>query len=367
MLVRAARQDPRASALLGVSAPPVETVQAALRPGQALLEYLLTADRLIIFVITADRIRVTQAELDRAALSARVRLLRDLWGTSRSDWRSGLAASRALHQTLIAPVLAPGWLSDINDLLVVPHGILAHLPFAAMQNDRTGRFLVQDFAVTHLPSAAVLTSAGAGSTSKAVDAPAAGFAPFPVELPASGPEVAAFKAHSLRAIVHLGTDASEAALRRALAGTGGVHVATHGVLNARNPMFSRIELARPPVTSPENDGRFEVHELLGLTVRSPMVFFSGCETGAGKEWTEDPVLGTADLTLAQAVLAAGAQQVVSTLWRIDDAGAAEFAEQFYRHLSFRIRLGRVRHRATGAGCGGPIQQPVLLGGIRPEW
>jgi CHAT domain-containing protein/tetratricopeptide (TPR) repeat protein len=362
MLVRAARQDPRASALLGVSATPVETVQTALRPGQALLEYLLTANRLIIFVITRDRIRVTQNELDRAALSARVRLLRDLWGTSRSDWRSGLASSRALHRTLIEPVLTPGWLSGISDLLVVPHGILAQLPFAALQNDRTGRFLIQDHTLTHLPSAAVLASAGARPALNVGDAPSAGFAPFPAELPASGPEVAAFTTHTPRAIAHLGADASEPAVRRALAGTGGVHVATHGVLNARNPMFSRIELARPSVGSPENDGRLEVHELLGLTVRSPLVFFSGCETGAGKEWTEDPVLGTADLTLAQAVLAAGAQQVVSTLWRIDDAGAAEFAEQFYRQLSSEPVSGAFALAQRTLAAGGRFGSPYYWAG-----
>jgi CHAT domain-containing protein len=72
---------------------------------------------------------------------------------------------------------------------------------------------------------------------------------------------------------------------------------------------------------------------LGLAIRSPLVFFSGCETGAGLEWTAELVRGTGDLTLAQAVLSAGAANVIMTLWRIDDVGAAEFAADFYR--SFR--------------------------------
>jgi hypothetical protein len=37
-------------------------------------------------------------------------------------------------------------------------------------------------------------------------------------------------------------------------------------------------------------------------------------------------------TLAQALLYAGARNVVSTFWRISDEGAAAFAEQFYKHL-----------------------------------
>jgi CHAT domain-containing protein len=37
-------------------------------------------------------------------------------------------------------------------------------------------------------------------------------------------------------------------------------------------------------------------------------------------------------TLAQAFLQAGASNVVATLWRIEDRGAASFASAFYRHL-----------------------------------
>jgi hypothetical protein len=95
-------------------------------------------------------------------------------------------------------------------------------------------------------------------------------------------------------------------------------------------MFSRIELSR--ATDLGFDGRLEVHEILGMVIGSPLVFFSGCETGAALEWTDDPVSGTGDLTLAQAVLAAGASNVVMTLWRIDDAGAGAFAGRFYRNL-----------------------------------
>ena len=39
------------------------------------------------------------------------------------------------------------------------------------------------------------------------------------------------------------------------------------------------------------------------------------------------------ITLAQALLAAGASHVIATLWRIDDNGASILAERFYRYLS----------------------------------
>jgi CHAT domain-containing protein len=111
-----------------------------------------------------------------------------------------------------------------------------------------------------------------------------------------------------------------------------VHVATHAVMNVRNPMFSRVELARGSSGGPDDDGRLEVHELLGMTVTSRLVVLSGCETGVGAAWSTQFDRGEDYATLAQAFLYAGARSVVATLWRVEDEGAAVFAERFYRHL-----------------------------------
>jgi CHAT domain-containing protein len=72
--------------------------------------------------------------------------------------------------------------------------------------------------------------------------------------------------------------------------------------------------------------------VLGLRVHSPLVFLSGCETGVGAEWATGFARGEDYTTMAQAFLYAGAADVVATLWRIEDEGAAAFAEHFYRGL-----------------------------------
>jgi CHAT domain-containing protein len=132
----------------------------------------------------------------------------------------------------------------------------------------------------------------------------------------------------------MGNRATESRLRDALEQQPQVHIATHGVLNPRNPLFSRMELARGS-GEPADDGRLEVHEILGLTIGSGLVFLSGCETGVGLAGSTDFVQGEDYATLALAFLYAGAANVVSTLWPIEDEGAARFAEHFYHNLSFR--------------------------------
>jgi CHAT domain-containing protein len=335
LLIRAGQEQPRAAVLLGSQAVDLKAVRSALEPDEVLLDYLITADRAFVFVVTRDTMRVVQTELTAGALTNRVRLLRDLWGAPGREWRWALGAARGLHHTLIAPLQDAGVLRGGKRLLIVPHGILGQIPFAALVDERTGHYLVQDYTISSLPSAAALAALRrrAAATSD-WSLSAAGLAPFPEELPATRLEVEAFRASLTRATVQLGPQATEAAMRRALARPGLVHVATHGVLNAANPMFSRIELARAGPNAAD-DGRLEAYEVLGLTIRSPLVYLSGCETGAGPLWTDSPVRGAAELTLAQSFLSAGAGNVILTLWRIDDAGAAAFAGRFYRLLQHR--------------------------------
>jgi CHAT domain-containing protein len=189
--------------------------------------------------------------------------------------------------------------------------------------------------VIELPSATAFAALrGSVMTAPLTTTGGTGFAPFnaPDQLPGSGAEVSAFRDASRDREMILGRDASESALRDALSRSTVVHVATHGVMNLQSPLFSRIEMAARPRAGPDDNGRLEVYEVLSLPIRSSLVFLSGCETGAGLEWLNDPVRGTADLTLAQAFLAAGAANVVTTLWRIPDRGASQFATSFYSFL-----------------------------------
>ena len=343
LVIRAARVAPRATAVLGGGGPDVGAMRAALGPREVLVEYFLARDRLVVFVLSPGSLEVVERPVDARALTQRVRLLRDVWGSPRRDWRIGLPAAGALHATLVAPLREAGLLAGAERLVVVPHGLLGQVPFAALHDEARGRYLVEDVAVAYAPSAAALAAVRARAGVEPSLAGAA-FAPLVGKLPASGYEAAAFGRARPGADVRLGAAATERSLRAALASRGVVHVATHGELNALNPMFSRLELARAANGGWVDDGRLEAHEVLGLPVRSPLVFLSGCETGARRAWIDDPVRGTADLTLSHAFLSAGAAAVVSTLWRIDDAGAATFASRFY------ARLGATDAAAALAGA-----------------
>ena len=335
LLARTGREHPRAAALLGIRATATDEVQRALDPDEALLEYLVAYDRVVLFVATRSSLRTVEIAGGSAALADRVRLLRELWGSRDVPYQTGLPAAHALHRTLLGAAVRDSMLRGVRRLVIVPHGILSQLPFAALVDERTGRFVVQDFDVMYLPSAGTLpVLREAGTSRRAGSLGGAAFAPFPRDLPASLAEVSAVHGALPNVATRVGAAATERAVRDALANGALVHVASHGVLNSYNPMFTRVELARPAGNiSPDGDGRLEVHELMATTIRSPLVFLSGCETSAVETWLEDAVRGSDHTTLAQALLYAGAGNVVGTLWRIDDDGAAAFADPFYRSLA----------------------------------
>ncbi|HVF38600.1 MAG TPA: CHAT domain-containing protein, partial [Gemmatimonadaceae bacterium] len=329
---RAATADPRAAAILGVSRTHAPAVLNALSPNEVLIKYMATPKRLIVFVARQGQLHHVASDLTIDELSTRVRIASEL-ASRHGEASARQHVLRALYDVLLFPVERAGLLKNVETLVIVPSEMLSAVPFAALVDARR-KYLAESHAVLMLSSAAALPALRARGT----DSIAAGhavFAPFPTRLPGSDAEARVVARSVGAARLMVGPAATETALRAALASASIVHVASHAVLNHPSPMFSRVELAARIGGAPVDDGRLEVHELLNTRVRSQLVFLSGCETGAGTAWATSFRRGQDYSTLAQAFLYSGARDVVATLWRIDDRGAAAFAQRFYAALPGR--------------------------------
>jgi tetratricopeptide (TPR) repeat protein len=332
LALRAREVNSPALTLFGGGTIPAGTILSSLAPDEALIEYQQAGDSLLLFVGRRAGLIARAVPLPRGGLASRVRLARELIAARAGAEGRSLPVLRGLGDLLLPPALKSEELGGVRRLIVVPAGVLTYVPFAALVDARTGRFLVQDYALVVLPSAASLAALRGRPGVSLSAAPAEIFAPDVARLPATGVEASTVARSMPRTQLHLGRDAGERAMRRGLASGGPVHLATHGELNPRNPMFSWVETAPSDADDPRDDGRLEVHEILGLRVRSPLVFLSGCETGLGAAWSTGFATGEDFATLARALLYAGARNVVATLWRVDDRGAAAFAAEYYRRL-----------------------------------
>lgn len=313
-----------------------DEIAEALGRGDALIEYFAPSEGPVrIFVVRDSGVRVLDAGLPAESLEVRVRIARGL--ISEADEADGLSTSNtileALYDALLEPLRAAGLLTDVRRIIVVPHGALTYLPFAALRSPQTGRFVGEDFAVRVLPTAAEMILASRPVRASASWRGGTVLAPLPEELPASRREADAVLRAMAGARRLVGEEATELELRRALQGHAPVHVATHGVMNAESPMFSRILLAEGGDGGSRDDGQLEVHELLDFRADSPLVFLSGCETGLGRAGATRFSLGEDYATLGSALLHAGVDNVVATLWRVDDEASSIFAALFYEALA----------------------------------
>jgi CHAT domain-containing protein len=339
VLARLQQANPQYASLVSVQVAGREEVQKLLAPDRALVEYFVLDQKTLAWVIDRESSRLVELPVASPDLRGQIEAFRLQVAHRIADERG----ARELYAALIAP-LEP--LLGRRSLIIVPHGPLHYLPFAALRS-AAGRYLIEDHALALAPSASALRflykapfHPDPGATSALVLGDSDG------SLPEAGREAEAV-ANLYGAKVHRGKDATEALVKQEIGRADVLHLAAHGWYDPVHPLFSGVALA----AGGGQDGRLEVHEIYGLDLSaSCVVVLSACETALGERSEGDDVIG-----LSRAFLVAGASAVVTSLWRIDDSAAAELMVAFHRHL----RAGEPAAAALRAA-----QLEILA---RPEW
>jgi len=146
-----------------------------------------------------------------------------------------------------------------------------------------------------------------------------------------------------------------------------LHLATHTFLVPGHPELSGIALS--PNSSSDKNSVLWLHDIPSLHA-PPLVVLSGCTT-------QGHVLAGEDIqTLTQAFFYGGAQQVVASLWSVDDTATVDLMSEFYRNLVVRqagaaesLRSAQRRMLAKGADLSdwsGFVVDGVSATGALPE-
>ncbi|MGH7342324.1 MAG: CHAT domain-containing protein, partial [Candidatus Rokuibacteriota bacterium] len=286
----------------------------------------------IAFVVTSDRLAAVDLPVTGSALATDLDFVRGTLApppsaARGSAWRVPLSRLRA---QLVAPIEATGLLREKRRLLIVPHRELHYLPFAALlEGGSGGQFLIERYEIGYVSSAAVWLKLMArvsrpGTAGVLAIAPRAAH-----DLPGASAEVAAIaRIYGTDATVLTGDRATRRALMDAAPGHSVIHLATRGVLNKHNPLFSFVALA----PSAGSDGRLEVHDLASLRLHASLVVLSACQTALGSGRVIDVPPGDDWVGLVQAFQLAGAATVLATLWPVDDQATAQVMKRFYNEL-----------------------------------
>ncbi|HEX2164663.1 MAG TPA: CHAT domain-containing protein [Thermoanaerobaculia bacterium] len=119
----------------------------------------------------------------------------------------------------------------------------------------------------------------------------------------------------------------ELVLSGALDGYRVVHFATHGVLDDEHPELSGLVLSQVDADGSAKNGFLRLRDVYGLELAADLVVLSGCQTALGREVRGEGLVG-----LTRGFLYAGVEQVLASLWRVEDRATAELMERFYRAL-----------------------------------
>ena len=314
----------------------VERMAAGLGPKETLVGFFGSGAVLYGYTLSGAEVRLYQ--LDGQGLD-------DDAGEFVQSVKKRRRQTRELAEVLYKRLLRPMQASIAGrDLLLVPHGSLHYVPFAALHDGE--RYLVQGRALRYLPSAMLL---GLMPEAKAV----AGAAANPVQrllilgnpdlgqaaldLPAAQEEAQALQAlFSANSELFIRQAATETLIKDRAFGFSHIHVASHGEFSADAPLESRLRLA----ADAKNDGVLSVSEIYGLRLNAQMVMLSACETGLGRVSTGDDVVG-----LTRGFLYAGAQNVIGSLWEVDDDATAQLSRLLYEGMKKGVPVAKALAQA----------------------
>lgn len=376
-------------------------VQSLLSADEAMVLFAIIEKESYVLALTRDGFDWKPISLDAEALSQKIAAFRrglDIAKASDASGKSGLfdlALANELYAALLSPV--EPLIRDKRSLLVVPSGALTALPFHLLVTERpamaipdifdgyrNAAWLLKRHAVSVLPSVASLKALrafarrdqnikpmtgfgdplfdpaqGAGgkraalkTTSRSVASVAytefwrgagvdrARLAQALAQLPDTADELNAV-ARDLGAAaddIHLGSDASEATLKRArLSDYAIVYFATHGLVagDVKGVGEPSLALSIPAQPTELDDGLLTASEVAQLKLNADWVVLSACNTIAGDRPGAEALSG-----LARSFFYAGARALLVTHWAVDSAAATRLTTSTFARLKADPNIGR---------------------------
>ena len=294
----------------------------------ALLEYELTSRGAYLFVLTRGAGRTAEVhgyplKVSQQELAAHVRRFHQELATRSPNFA---VESRWLYTALLAPARLA--LQAKTSLIIVPDGVLWHVPFQALQRPDTA-YMVESAAIDYVPSLAVLHAlrAGTKAATKAAAHTMLILGNPGGETPEQADEATALE-HlygTKNSVAFLGKEATLTQFRHSSPSFDLIHIAAHGIYEDHDPMSSHMLLAS--ASGGTEAGWLRARDLQQMNLHAELVVLSGCETGEGSFKDGEGVVG-----MSWAVLAAGAHATLASTWRVEASSTTQMMLAFHQNL-----------------------------------
>jgi hypothetical protein len=218
-----------------------------------------------------------------------------------------------------------------NRLIIIPDGRLSIFPFDALvtavqpvQELKRFNYLIAQQELSYGYSANTLLKKLQESNNSISNI--VGFAPVfengqrgRQPLLSSSEEVKAIKEEWKNGQYFFGKEANLAGFRKMAASANIIHIATHANADTSAIAVPGIDLY---------DSTLYLDELYALKLPASLVVLSACETGIGHiEKSEGP------MSLARGFYYAGAKNIITSLWNVDDVSTTQLFKSFYSNIN----------------------------------
>jgi len=264
-----------------------------------------------------------------------------------ADYKQYNLNAYEMYRSLLGDI--QGQFDNVSELLIIPDGMLAQLPFEALitsLGDTTYTdysdlpYLIKETSIVYTYSINLLLN-----TKKEKNEPKKNLLAFSysglnvmrddksrsentIELP--------FSARELRAIKKVmggkknrylyDTKATENQFKLDAPEFQILHLAIHGVADTKDGDNSRLIFKQGNDTI--DDSNLYMYELYGMDLSSSqLAVLSACETGIGKEFRGEGVF-----SMARGFTYAGCPSIIMSLWPVGDVHSASIMEEFYHFL-----------------------------------
>jgi CHAT domain-containing protein len=305
----------------------IASLQRTLPPGTFLIEYTVMDDRTYAWVISRGASQLLTLSVRRADVERWTDALTR--AVSTRDTTTLEATLFAAYDNLLsAPMEAvaqmPG--GSAPRLVFIPDGAMYGLPFSALRDPVTRRYLIEDAPVATAGSAALyaLSIARDAALPRETSALLIGN-PNGANLPGAEAEVRLVaQSYAPDAVVRTGVAATAEAFIAGVGTNAIVHVAAHAIVDQEMPPSSSLHFAQTPGHSGVLDAAHLLSQL--KPGRTRLVVLAACSSAGGL-----PVGPQGVGPLVRPLIANGVPAVVGTLWNISDATAEPLLVSFHQH------------------------------------
>lgn len=327
--------------LASMKAPSLEAIRANLYEGQAIIEFFQTEKEFIAFFIEKNNpaIKVARIPLNDTLKNSISQLKRSVISRAIAPYIN--RAYPIYKQLFFDP-----FFKDLDklpeSLIIIPHGILNNLPYAALITEEVNEIYYKDFtehpyffkqtAISIWPSASIATNIQYKKTKDKYTTAFAAYAPSfnpkgNFDALKNKDEIAEildildFHPDDIDVNVVLDHQASRQHFINNSEDVRILHLATHGVVvSPQDSYIAFSDLRAAPF-------KLTITDLYLQDIKAALVVLSACQTGAGESVKGEGVLST-----ARAFLYAGAKSVLTASWKIKQDATKQFMTYYYEAL-----------------------------------